>query len=150
MARKPFLIELTRLNQVGLIEPSRFESIWLQKWLSGQFLSCLNLNWVQIGPKMATNFWTYSYCALCFSSAKKALTVFIAEAAHKMWLTKIATRELQRSRNLFRQILVSFWRSYLAPGVKIADTYLVRYRGRLLPAGLGFGMLIKLGKVRLG
>jgi len=36
-------------SAIGSIRSSRFD--W--KWLPGQILSCLDLNWVQIGPKMA-------------------------------------------------------------------------------------------------
>ncbi len=77
MARKPFSIESTRLNRVESVRSSpsnrvnRIESIgssqsdWGDRieligssrfdweWLPGRILSCLDLNWVQIGPKMA-------------------------------------------------------------------------------------------------
>ncbi len=52
-----------RLNRIDSIvstrsyQLDRINSIWSrrsdQMWLSGQILSCLDLNWVQIGPKMA-------------------------------------------------------------------------------------------------
>jgi hypothetical protein len=40
----------TRLDWIDSIGSTR--SNRLQKWLPGQILSCLDLNWVQIGPKM--------------------------------------------------------------------------------------------------
>jgi len=47
--------------------------------------------------------------------------------------------------------LVYFLRRHLAgSGEKIADLYLVRYWGRLPLAGLGQGMVVKVGKARLG
>ncbi len=41
--------ELSQSDQVESIRSSRFD--W--KWFPGEILSCLDLNWVQIGPKMA-------------------------------------------------------------------------------------------------
>jgi hypothetical protein len=46
----------TRLDRIDSTRSDRLDSIgsnWLQIWLPGWILRCLDLNWVQIGPKMA-------------------------------------------------------------------------------------------------
>ncbi len=50
---------LDRIDSIGSTQSywldwiDSIRSNWLQKWLPGQILGCLDLNWVQIGPKMA-------------------------------------------------------------------------------------------------
>ena len=65
MARNPFLQSmrsdrLDRIDRIGSIGSYR-----LQKWSPGQILSCLDLNFVQIGPKMV------DFCHFWFKSDQK-------------------------------------------------------------------------------
>ena len=48
-----WLDQLDWINLIGSTQLNQIESNRLQKWICRQILSCLDLNWVQIGPKMA-------------------------------------------------------------------------------------------------
>jgi len=67
----------SRFDRVDLIESirsirsSRFD--W--KWLPGRILSCLDLNWVQIGPKMAIFGPIFAYLQFVNSEFNKYLIV---------------------------------------------------------------------------
>jgi len=58
------------VNLIASIRSRRFDHvdwiklIWLQKWLPGQILSSLDLNWVQIRPKMAD--WVIVDCFILY------------------------------------------------------------------------------------
>ncbi len=65
-------IKSNQSNQIDQIKS--INSNQLQKWLPGQIFSCLDLNWLQIGPKMAKigRFWVWKRTKMSILAFLKA------------------------------------------------------------------------------
>ena len=93
------VIESMRSNQIDSIESNQ-----LQKWLPGQILSCLDLNWVQIGPKIAIFVTGNGNYNSLFSKIFKIFNYFCSVVPYFEYFWVIFVNS---SPHLFREIFAS-------------------------------------------